>query len=106
MKIVIDNVEQIAKLISEKNSYEFTLVKFSTEWCSPCKKLQEVIKKIEIERKDVFVLEIDAEKSFQISRDPIFDVFSVPVMFLFRKGIFQKRIDGYIDLETLKKLLI
>lgn len=106
MKSIINSVEEILEFISEKKTfYRFIIIKFSTEWCPPCKKLQEVTKKLEDERKDVFVLEIDAEKSFQLSRDPMFDIFSVPVMFLFDKGIFVRKIDGYIELESLKNFL-
>ncbi|WNE41490.1 MAG: Thiol:disulfide interchange protein DsbD [Mycoplasmataceae bacterium] len=106
MKSVINSVEEILEFISEKkSSYRFIIIKFSTEWCPPCKKIKEVTKRLEEERKDVFIIEIDAEKSFQLSRDPMFDVFSVPTMFLFDKGSFVRKINGYIDLESLKKFL-
>lgn len=104
MKILIDDIQKLDYFLKEDNFHEFILVKFSTKWCPPCKKLQNVINDFDKERSDVLILEIDAEKSFEISQAPAFNVLSVPTIFLFKNGELLRRVEGYIDLESLKKL--
>lgn len=104
MKILIDNIKELNYFLKEDNSFDFILVKFSTKWCSPCKNLQKVIDDFEKERPDVLILEIDAEESFEISQNFMFNVLSVPTIFLFKNGEILRRVDGYIDLESLKKI--
>ncbi|WNE41772.1 MAG: Thioredoxin [Mycoplasmataceae bacterium] len=104
MKILIDDIQKLNYFLKEDNFHESILVKFSTKWCSPCKKLQNVINDFDKERPDVLILEIDAEKSFEISQDPAFNILSVPTIFLFKNGELLRRVEGYIDLESLKKI--
>jgi thioredoxin-related protein len=66
--------------------------------------MQTIIDEFEKERKDVLILEIDAEKSFSISQDSKFNVLTVPTLFLFRNGKIIKRIEGYIDLDSLRNI--
>jgi len=104
MKILIDDIQKLNYFLKGDNFHEFILVKFSTKWCSPCKELQNVINDFDKERPDVLILEIDAEKSFEISQDPAFNILSVPTIFLFKNGELLRRVEGYIDLESLKKI--
>jgi thioredoxin 1 len=88
------------------------LVKFFTEWCVPCKSLQENIEKLLTELKqspeqknNLMVLEVDAEKFSQLAQNPQFNVRSVPALFLFRGGKIVKSERGNMNIQQLKEFL-
>ncbi|CAG8774571.1 8734_t:CDS:2 [Gigaspora margarita] len=95
----------------QNNQDKTVLVKFFTDWCGPCKTLQESIKKLLTEweqakeKKDLVVLEIDAEKFPELARRPDFNVYSVPALFLFRKGKMVKKGGGSLNVPQLKDFL-
>jgi len=55
-----------------------------------------------LEKKDLVVLEVDAEKFSGLAQRPIFSVRSVPSLFLFRQGEMIKKINGNMSVEQLK----
>lgn len=95
----------------QNNQDKTVLVKFFTNWCGPCKTLQESIKKLLTEweqakeKKDLVVLEIDAEKFPELARRTEFNVYSVPALFLFRKGKMVKKGGGSLSVPQLKDFL-
>ncbi|CAG8532475.1 2971_t:CDS:2, partial [Ambispora gerdemannii] len=97
----------------QNNQDKTVLVKFFTDWCGPCKTLQESIRKLlaELERmkekeNDLVVLEIDAEKFPELARRPEFNVCSVPVLFLFREGKMLKKSGGSLSVPQLREFLV
>jgi len=89
----------------ESNRDKLVLVKFSTSWCSPCHELQKNLEKLLAEKKNLAVLEIDAEKFSRLAQRSIFSVRSVPSLFLFRKNHFVKGNIGNMSVEQLKKFV-
>lgn len=60
-----------------------TLMKFSAEWCAPCKAYDPILTSLEESREDVEVVRIDIEESPDLASQ--FDVQSVPYT-VFKKG--------------------
>jgi len=97
----------------QNNQDKTILVKFFTDWCGPCKTLQESIRKLLAELEQVkekenhlVVLEIDAEKFPELARRPDFNVCSVPALFLFREGKMLKKGGGSLSATQLKEFLV
>lgn len=67
-------------------------VKFTAEWCGPCKKQQPNIDKMEEEFPNVQFLSIDTDNFTQITRD--YGVKSLPSLFLIKDGHVVKQIVG------------
>jgi len=86
-------LKNLVKLVKEEDFDSFlqnnrlVLVKFSTEWCPPCRELQknveELLKQPEEQQKGLIVLEVNAEKFPRLAQRPQFGVKSVPTFFLF-----------------------
>ena|SRR5438034_1136959 len=86
-------------LFLQHHSDKLILIKFFTTWCTPCHELQRNIEQLLQERKDVVVLEIDAEKFPELAQRPEFNVRAVPALFLFRQG------NQVRSVEQLKKFI-
>ena len=57
-------------------------------------------------KNDLVVLEIDAEKFPELARRPEFNVYSVPALFLFRKGKMLKKGSGSLSVPQLREFLV
>ena len=96
----------------QNNQNKLVLVKFSTVWCPPCQVLQKNIEELlsELEKitgqpKDLVVLQVDAEKFPQLAQRPLFNVYSVPTIFLFHQGKMIKRGSGSMSVQQLKEFI-
>jgi thioredoxin-like negative regulator of GroEL len=58
-----------------------------------------------LEKKDLIVLEVDAEKFPRLAQKSEFNVRSVPSLFLFRKGEMTKKVSGNISNLQLKEFI-
>src|SRR5438132_10194309 len=94
----------------QNNHDKLLLVKFSTAWCPPCRLLHENIKELlaELEqlvgqKKDIAVLEVDAEKFPQLRNQ--FSVHSVPTTFLFHQNKMIKRSSGNMSVQQLREFI-
>jgi len=58
-----------------------------------------------LEKKDLVVLEVDAEKFPRLVQRPEFNVRSVPSLFLFRQGEMTKKVSGNISVIQLKEFI-
>ncbi|CAJ0866226.1 13979_t:CDS:10 [Entrophospora sp. SA101] len=101
--------EEFASFL-QNNHDKLVLVKFSTTWCAPCRLLHENIRELltELEqpvgqRKEVVVLEVDAEKFPQLRNQ--FSVRSVPTTFLFHQNKIIKRASGNMSVQQLKEFI-
>jgi len=89
----------------QNNQDKLVLVKFFTTWCVPCRELQKNIEELLLQKKDLVVLEVDAEKFPRLAQRPEFNVRSVPSLFLFRQGTMTKKISGSINILQLKEFI-
>ena len=96
----------------QNNQNKLVLVKFSTVWCPPCQVLQKNIEELlsELEKvkgqpKDLVVLQVDAEKFPRLAQRSLFNVYSVPTIFLFHQGKMIKRGSGSMSVQQLKEFI-
>ena len=75
------------KLVSESEGEVF--VDFSAEWCSPCQKMEPILREIS-ESNTVYQVDIDEEKDLAMENE----VVSIPCIVLFRDGKEANRIIG------------
>jgi len=67
--------------------------------------LQKNIEKLLLEKQDLVVLEVDAEKFPRLAQRPEFSVRSVPTLFLFRLGEMIKKFCGNMNVQQLKEFI-
>ena len=95
--------EEEINLFLHNNQDKAVLVKFFTTWCFPCRELQKNLEILLRDRKDLLVLEVDAEKFRELAQKPEFAVSSVPTLFLFYNGKMIKRASGSMNVYQLKE---
>jgi len=81
------------------------LVKFFTTWCPPCQVLQKNIEKLLAEKKELMVLEVNAEKFPSLAARKEFNVRSVPAIFLFSRGRLIKQSGGVMSVNQLREFV-
>jgi len=91
--------EKELELFLQRNQDKLILIKFFTTWCTPCQELQASIEQLQRERRDIEILEVDAERFPEVAQRPEFSVRSVPTLILWRKG------SGIRSLDQLKKFI-
>jgi thioredoxin 1 len=96
----------------KNNQDKLVLVKFSTVWCPPCqvlqKNIEELLSKVAVvagQPADLVVLQVDAEKFPRLAQRPLFNVYSVPVIFLFHQGRLIKRGSGSMSVQQLREFI-
>lgn len=82
---------------------EVVMVKFTAEWCAPCRAIQPAIDAVVQERRDVTVLHVDVDAEQRLAER--FAVRTVPMMFVFRGGRPVGQMVGNASRATLEKLL-
>jgi len=97
--------EEELNLFLQVNKEKTVLVKFFTTWCFPCRELQKNLESLLKERKDLQILEVDAEKFSEIAQRPEFAVRSVPTLFLFCNGKMIKKASGSMNVHQLKEFI-
>ncbi len=81
----------------EIGNKEKVIVKFKTEWCSPCKVLHPIIEEVSKEVKDVSFIEVDAEEHSELAAR--YGVMSVPALLFFKRGEEVERLQGVYPKE-------
>lgn len=97
--------EEELNLFLQINKEKTVLVKFFTAWCLPCRELQKNLESLLKERKDLEILEVDAEKFRGIAQRSEFEVRSVPTLFLFYKGKIVRKASGSMNVHQLKEFM-
>ena len=73
------------------------LVKFTADWCAPCKAMEPVLE--QVAQQGVRVTRIDIDRQPEVARS--YQVIRVPTVFLVVDGKIVDRIDGAVDLSQL-----
>tara|TARA_B100000902_G_scaffold333931_1_gene332749 strand:- start:3572 stop:3967 length:396 start_codon:yes stop_codon:yes gene_type:complete len=61
------SVEEFKELLKNLNNKQVLLVKFSAEWCNPCKKIKPLVeRKYKELPKNVIIVEIDIDESLDL----------------------------------------
>ena len=95
----MSHAEWNVKLLKQTMSTEKTVVKFTAEWCDPCKRISEDLKK-ECEKCNVRLIEIDIDKYEDISNK--FRIRSVPTCYICNPGSEHVIVTG-ADMQSLRQ---
>lgn len=79
------------------------LVDFYADWCGPCKMVSPIVDEIAIERSDVTVGKINVDESMSLAMH--YGVESIPTLIVFKDGVEQTRIVGYVPKENILEKL-
>lgn len=61
-----------------------TVVKFSSDWCNPCKVLQKTLDRLEPQYPNVNFIHVDVEESPELAQD--FQIQNIPVMIFMKEN--------------------
>ena len=108
------NIESLSNYKSEENIFTQTyidsilfnnsnvLLYISTKWCMPCKKMEPVIDKVDVNLKDkVLVLRLDPDDNPFITKK--YDILSIPTYVLYKNNLEVWRKNGIIAYSELVK---
>ncbi|MCP4147946.1 MAG: thiol reductase thioredoxin [bacterium] len=83
-----------------RNAHRPVLVDFWAGWCAPCRSLGPILENFSLYQRSIEVAKLDTERNPLTTSQ--FQVFSIPTMILFVKGIEVKRIKGARSLPALE----
>jgi thioredoxin 1 len=79
------------------------LVDFWAEWCHPCKMMEPIVQQFSDRNRKIQVAKLNIDENPEISKQ--FQIFSIPTMILFNKGMAVKRLSGVHTLHQLEMQL-
>ena len=85
----ITTLEEFNKILSENTN---VFLKFSAEWCGPCRALAPKVKKFSEKYENVKFLEADADSSKELVTN--FKISALPTIIIFHKEKLTARIEG------------
>lgn len=99
---MIINLAEVSQLDRYLAAEDVVLVDFYADWCEPCKWLDLILEKVDLNLSGkVSIVKIDIEKHQELSKK--FRIHSVPVLVLFQNGDEKWRINGFLMEEELVK---
>jgi len=78
-----------------------SVLKFSADWCAPCKRLQTIVDKMGKEFPDITIYNVDIDNDFEVAKK--YSIKSVPSLLFFDNGKEQNKIEGLEKTETIRK---
>ena len=95
----IEKEEHILEILK---SYKTVFIKFSADWCGPCKKIQPFYENLASVFTDAIFIYIDIDKSEDIATK--YNITSLPTFSIIKKGIYQELMKG-CDVNKLQTLV-
>ncbi|WXB47318.1 MAG: thioredoxin family protein [Candidatus Shikimatogenerans sp. Tmey] len=94
------NKKKLSKYLKKK---KLLLVDFWAKWCYPCKKMNNILKKLDLKfkNKKIKILKINIDKNIDLSDK--YDIQTIPTIFFFKKKKIIKTIIGTVSYKYLKK---
>ena len=89
--------DQLTKFVADNN---VALVKFSAEWCAPCKMMTPLLKDIEKDYPDIAFADIDVEEAEGVSKS--MNISAVPILISYKNGKEVARHVGYAAKKALE----
>lgn len=88
------NIDNTKDFIKEVISNELpTVVKFTADWCGPCKQMQPVLDQIAFEQNGkINFVTVDIDKSIELANE--YEIRSVPTIVMFKNGKFMGQMIG------------
>ena len=102
MKII--DVNSITELNNLFTQYKYTILKFSAEWCGPCKRIHPLFEKLSIEEKynNICFISIDVDESRDICEK--FQIEGMPTFILIENEKEITRFSGASEMKLLDML--
>jgi len=76
------------------------IIKFSAEWCGPCKAYKNIFDKVISEYSDITVIEADVDKDADITAK--YGIRSIPITIITKNNVELDRLKGIITGKELK----
>jgi thioredoxin 1 len=97
----ITNLSQLEELFTK---YQYIVVKFSAEWCDPCKRIHPVYEKHSNDEKysHVCFLHVDVDESRELCEN--YSIEKMPTFILFENGVEVSRFAGVKENELMNTL--
>jgi len=80
-----------------------SVVKFSAEWCAPCKRMETLLKKMEGEFPEIAFYDVDIDKCNSLAKE--YKIKTLPTLIFFSDKKEKHKVAGVILTEPLRKLL-
>lgn len=93
--MILDN-ETYEKLVNENEKY---IVKFSTNWCGPCKTYAPVFEEFS-NKSEIKCFSVDCDKNLELAG--MFNVMTIPTTLLMQGDKTLNKKSGYMTLEQLE----
>lgn len=79
------------------------IIKFSAEWCGPCKAYKNIFDKVVSEYNDISVIEVDVDKDTDITKKH--GILSIPMTIISKNNVELDRLKGLINEKDLKSVI-
>ena len=96
---IIKSVEEFNEITTNGK----VLVDFYATWCGPCRMLAPVLEELSEEISDVQIIKVDVDELPELARR--FGIMSIPTIFYFKEGEVAKKVVGFQDKNSLKKMI-
>lgn len=96
---IIKSVEEFNEITANGK----VLVDFYATWCGPCRMLAPVLEELSEEISDVQIIKVDVDELPELARR--FGIMSIPTIFYFKEGEVAKKVVGFQDKNSLKKMI-
>jgi thiol-disulfide isomerase/thioredoxin len=70
------------------------IVKYSAEWCGPCKRIHPQYKELAKQNNDVNFLHVDIDSTTESMPNQVSDIFSVPTFHFYKDGKVVDKLEG------------
>lgn len=81
----------------------FSIVKFSAEWCAPCKRMETLLSKMEKEFPEITFYDVDIDKCNNLAKK--YKIMTLPTLIFFMDKKETKRMTGLVLTEPLRKAI-
>jgi len=85
------------------NKYDLVIIDFFATWCMPCKMLSSELETLQEKYPNIVVGRIDCDQQMELAQK--FKIYSIPDLFIFKKGNQVSNIVGYLSADELEAKL-
>ena len=86
-------------LLFIKTAAKPVFVDFWASWCAPCRMMAPILEEFAVTQENIIVAKMNIERNQQTP--PQFNIFAIPTMILFDKGVEVHRITSAVGLDVL-----